>query len=210
MSVCRKRKKHIKRRLIIAALVIGLVVFIEFRLIPVSDAAAETEVKALAAELISQSIDEAFAETGVTAGQLESVTFDEDNNVTSVFTDPVMTNRIKNSVIMKLQEKLSGVREHRIDVPLGTVIGGELLSGTGPGLPIFIALTGSVSGDFESGFEQGGMNQTVHKLSLRVTAEINILMPFGSVQTTAETSVLIGETVIVGRVPGGMLMHTEN
>ena len=210
MSVCRKRKKHIKRRLITAALVIGIAVFIEFRLIPVSDAAAETEVKALAAELISRSIDEAFAETGITAEQLESVTFDEENNVTSVFTDPVAANRIKNTVLLRIQDKLSGVRDHRIDVPLGTVIGGELLSGIGPALPIFIALTGSVSGDFESGFEQGGMNQTVHKLSLRVNAEISILMPFGSVQTTAETSVLIGETVIVGRVPDGMLMHTEN
>lgn len=209
MSIYRRRKKHIKRRLIVAALIIGIVTFIEFRLIPVSDAAAETAVRALASEFISQSIDETFAETGVTAEQLERVVFDDENNVTSVFTDPVTANRIKNAVLLRIQDKLSGVREHCINVPLGTVIGGELLSGTGPAFPIFIALTGSVSGDFESSFEQGGMNQTVHKLSLRVTAEIKIILPFGSVLTSEETSVLIGETVIVGRVPDGMLMHTE-
>ena len=209
MSVARKRKKHTKRRIIICLLVTGLILCVEFRLIPVSHAAAENEAKALAAEFISLSIDEAFAETGATAELLERVTFDEKNNVTSVFTDPVMSNRIKNSVMLKLQEKLSCVREHRIDVPLGTVLGGEILSGTGPSIPIFIALTGSASGDFESSFEQGGMNQTVHRLSLRVTADIRILMPFGSVSTRADTSVLIGETVIVGRVPEGMLLHSE-
>lgn len=208
MSVYKKGKRRLKRRIIILVIIAGVILFFEFRLVPVSDAAAETAVKALAAELISQSIDESFSETGATAEQFERVTFDDENNVTSVFSDPVMTNRIKNTVILKVQEKISAVREHRVDVPLGTVIGGEILSGTGPSVPILISLTGNVSGDFESGFEQGGMNQTVHKLSLRVCADITILMPFKSVSTRVETSVLIGETVIVGKVPGGMIMHS--
>ena len=80
------------------------------------------------------------------------------------------------------------------------MISGELFSGLGPSLPVFISLSGNVKSDFESTFEAGGLNQTVHRLSLHISAEINIIMPLNSVSTTVETSVLISETVIAGRV----------
>lgn len=210
MSVYRKRKRHTKALILLSALVICMVLFLELRLKPVTDGIAEIQAQALATEFISRSIDEVFSETGITAEEIEKVTYSTQNTVTSVFTDPVTANRIKNAVTLKLQDKLSGVKNHQVDVPLGTIVGGELLSGTGPSVPIYITLSGNVFSDFESTFEQGGMNQTVHKLSLRVTAEINILMPLDSITTRVETSVLIGEAVIVGEVPDGMLLHSES
>ena len=50
-------------------------------------------------------------------------------------------------------------------------------------------------------FESAGINQTVHKLSLRINADIRILTPSGTITEKITTSVLIGETVIVGNVP---------
>lgn len=67
-------------------------------------------------------------------------------------------------------------------------------------------MTGSVESDFKSSFESGGINQTVHTLYVTVRADVSVIMPFGSFPETVETSVLAGETVIVGAAPSGMIM----
>ncbi len=126
--------------------------------------------------------------------------------MTAIAANTVNTNRLKNDITLRIQESLSGISNHRVDVSLGTIIGGELLSGLEPSIPIWLSLSGNVSSDFDSSFEQGGVNQTVHRLSLAITADVTIVMPLKSVTTTVQTSVLIGETVIVGHVPSGMLL----
>ena len=81
------------------------------------------------------------------------------------------------------------------------IIGGEIIGPAGPDIPVFITLSGTADSDFEESFESAGINQTVHKLSLRITADIRILTPSGTVSESVSTSVLIAETVIIGSVP---------
>ena len=160
-------------------------------------------------EIINRSVSQVLEETNITSAQLEEITYTPDGRVAAVSADTVVANRLKNAVTLRIQESISGIKNHRVNISLGTLIGGEIISGIGPSVPLFISLSGNVTSDFESCFEQGGLNQTVHKLSLRVSTEINILMPLSSVSTLVETSVLISETVIVGSVPSGAILRTE-
>ena len=201
-------RKH-KRLIIILSVLAAVIVFFEVRLKPITEAVAEIQAQALATEIINRSVLEILDESGIGSDDLETVSYSPDGRVAAVSADTVMTNRLKNAVTLRIQENISGITNHRVNIPLGTIIGGEIISGTGPSVPLFISLTGNVSSDFDSSFEQGGLNQTVHRLSLKVSAEINILMPLSSVSTTVETSVLIGETVIVGNVPSGALLRME-
>ena len=195
--------------IILSVVLIAVIVFFEVRLKPITEAVAEIQAQALATEIINRSVLEVLDETGLSSDALETVSYSPDGRVAAVSADTVVTNRLKNLVTLRIQENISGITNHRINIPLGTIIGGEIMSGTGPSVPLFISLSGNVSSDFDSSFEQGGLNQTVHRLSLKVSAEINILMPLSSVSTTVETSVLIGETVIVGNVPSGALLRME-
>ncbi len=201
-------RKH-KRLIIILSVLAAVIVFFEVRLKPITEAVAEIQAQALATEIINRSVLEILDESGIGSDDLETVSYSPDGRVAAVSADTVMTNRLKNAVTLRIQENISGITNHRVNIPLGTIIGGEIISGTGPSVPLFISLSGNVSSDFDSSFEQGGLNQTVHRLSLKVSAEINILMPLSSVSTTVETSVLIGETVIVGNVPSGALLRME-
>ena len=167
---------------------------------------AAVHAQALTTSLIHQSVNEVLTETGFTPTDLEEIIYAADNSVTAIAANTVNTNRLKNDITLRIQESLSGISNHRVDVSLGTIIGGELLSGLEPSIPIWLSLSGNVSSDFDSSFEQGGVNQTVHRLSLAITADVTIVMPLKSVTTTVQTSVLIGETVIVGHVPSGMLL----
>lgn len=204
MLIKKPRKKR-RLRFFILLLLVSVIFFIEIRLKPVTASVAEIQAQALATEIINQSVYDILEETGVTSEDLETITYSSGNGVTSVTSDTVLANKIKNAVTLRIQENISGINNRRIDIPLGTILGGELLSGIGPSIPVFISLSGTVKSDFESSFESGGFNQTVHKLSLRISADITIVMPLNSVSTSTETTVLITETIISGAVPSSML-----
>ena len=80
----------------------------------------------------------------------------------------------------------------------------------GPAIPVYISLSGNVDSDFEEEFESGGINQTVHKLSLRINVQLSVLTPSGTLSENVTTSVLIGETVIIGFTPQGMFSCSQN
>ena len=59
----------------------------------------------------------------------------------------------------------------------------------------------SVTSDFESKFYSVGINQTLHSIYVLIKAEIFLEMPLGREKRTFETSVLVAENVLVGKVP---------
>ena len=201
MSVFRRPKKHRRWLWGIALLLTAVIVFFEIRLKPVTASAAEIQAQALAAELISSSVSEVLEEIDNSTEKAEIITYSREGTVTSIHANAALTNRIKTRVTLKIQEELSEVQNRRMDIPLGTILGSDLFSGTGPQIPLSLSLSGSIRSDFDSVLESGGINQTVHKLFLHITADITVLMPLHSFKTTVHTSVLISETVIVGTVP---------
>lgn len=203
----RKKKRHPARLWILTAVLVLIVLFFEMRLKPVTASVAVIHAQSIATAVINRSVSEILAESGIQTEQLETVTYSQENTVTSVQSDTVLVNRLKNDITLRIQENLAGIQNYQANIPIGTIIGGEILSGMGPSVPLMISLSGNVYSDFASTFEQGGINQTVHKLTLNVSAEVNIIMPMNAVSTTVQTSVLIGETVIVGNVPSGMVLR---
>lgn len=179
----------------------------EWRIKPIACSIAAVQAKSCANTIICETVISVLEETGITGEQLETVTSSEDGRLTSINSDTVTANKLKNLITLRTQEALENMNSKTADIPLGTIIGGELLRGTGPSFPVRIALSGSVESDFDSSFESGGINQTVHRLSVTVSADINIIMPFVSQTEKVTTSVLIGETVIIGETPEGMLVR---
>lgn len=205
MPKVRKHRRRHRLLLFTVILISGVLLFFEWRLKPISASIAEIQAQALATELINRSVSEIFDEMELSSDALETITFSEDNTVASVHADAVLANTVKNAVTLRIQDHLSQIQNRQVNIPIGTIIGGEITNGAGPSVPIYISLSGNVRSDFESTFESGGIDQTVHRLSLRIVAEINIIMPLHAVSTTVETTVLIGETVIVGSGHGSQL-----
>lgn len=210
MSIRRRRRKGNKAAKIIFIILIIMVVtviFLEIRLKPVIRAVASVQAQSFATLTINETVTDILDEMNIDGEELESVTVSTDGTITSISTNTVVTNRLKNLITTRTQEALSNIQSKRIDVPIGTIIGGELFNGVGPEIPVYISMSGTVNSDFEEEFESGGINQTVHKLSVKISAEINIIMPMNSCTERVETTVLVGETVIVGETPNGLLMH---
>ena len=186
---------------------ISSLIFLECRIKPIVGGFAEVSAKSLATEAINRSIMEILDETNISCEDLETVTYSNTNRITSINSNTITANKLKSKITLRVQKNLSDINNRKINIPIGSIIGGELMQGRGFLIPLNISVSGNINSDFVSEFEQGGINQTVHKLSVKVIAELTVRLPTGTAKTTVETSVLVGETVIVGEVPSGMLLR---
>ncbi len=76
-----------------------------------------------------------------------------------------------------------------------------MLAGRGPGIKIRISSIGDVETDLRSEFTAQGINQTLHRVYLRVKCNVNILTPFDNIAREITNQVLLIENVIVGNIP---------
>ena len=208
--IARKHRKgsHVKRKILIIFITVTVLTaaFFEIRLKPIAASVAKTQAQTLATVLINQSVTDVLTEMNITDEQLDTITRTADGAVTSISGNTVLTNKLKSAITLRVQESIINVRGYRVEVPLGTISGGELINGRGTGM-IYVSLSGTVESDFISEFESGGVNQTIHKLSVEVKAKITIIMPLSTAETEVKTTVPVSENIIVGSVPSGMIMR---
>ena len=174
---------------------------LEFRLKPVIAQVGRVQARSMAVQTMNGAVCSILEEMNISGSDLESVSVTEDGRLNSINTNTVLTNKLKNMITLRCQKALSEIKSRRVDIPIGTISRLDILNGTGPSIPVFLSMTGTVSSDFSGEFESAGINQTVHKLTVEITAEINVIMPMNSFSETVSTSVLVGETVIIGSTP---------
>ena len=109
-----------------------------------------------------------------------------------------------NALSAEILERVVDVTENytaTVRIPAGNLTGISLLMGRGPKIPVdIITLTSSRIG-FNNSIVTAGINQTKHQITLQVTVDIDVLVPWGRKSTQVSTEILIADTVIVGQVP---------
>lgn len=109
-----------------------------------------------------------------------------------------------NALSARILDRVVGATDNRtltVEIPLGNLTGMSLLMGRGPGVPVkIIALTSSRVG-FNNSIVTAGINQTKHQITLIVTVDIDILIPWATETAQVQTEVLIADTIVVGKVP---------
>ncbi|MBR1496307.1 MAG: sporulation protein YunB [Oscillospiraceae bacterium] len=126
---------------------------------------------------------------------------DAAGNITAVITDAERVNLFAAEVLREITRSArSGSFDIRI--PLGSLLGSDLLLGRGPEIPVRIGVNTSPELRFESGFSGAGINQTRHSLYLQARVEAEVYLPWSTAATVVDTSVLVTETILLGQVPG--------
>ena len=100
------------------------------------------------------------------------------------------------------QERIAQMGEQGISIPLGTVTGIAFLAGKGPGINVSFSPAGSVESEFRSEFVSSGINQTLYRVNLELTASVRLVMPGVSETVSVRAEAAIAESIIVGEVPG--------
>ena len=183
--------------LILSLLLMIFLTFADLRLKPDVINAARSRARLFASDVISRSVDAAVAES---AGNFINVIYGEDG-ISAIETNVTGISRLRADSILNIRGEISDIDRMTLDIPLGNLAGGMLL--TGRGFPVRIKLVpiGDVSGEIYSEFSETGINQTLHRIYLRVRVSMNMIVASDTVRLELADDILVAETVIVGRVP---------
>lgn len=128
---------------------------------------------------------------------------DSDGNVTFVQMNSVAVNLFARRVTSLIRGEMEKFEEQGIAIPLGTITGVPLLSDIGPELTYNVLDLGVVDADFYSEFSSAGINQTLHRLYMKIIVNMRIVLPGYSLAFDNSSTVMICENVIAGDVPLG-------
>lgn len=163
-------------------------------------AMSEAKARVIATKAINDGIYEKLGES-VDYEELINVLRDTNGNITMLQANTVKMNKLSSETALSIQEKIIDVGTRGISIPLGTAFGSQMLANMGPDINIKILPYGAVEADFVTEFENAGINQTRHKIYLKVTTAVRIVVPLTSEKISVTTHVPIAETIIVGNVP---------
>ncbi len=207
-------KRNRKRKLLIilatlAALGVTAFFIIDASLKPLVLSIAEARLQAISFkamnDAILQNIDEELQ-----YDDLISIAMDYEGHPSMLQANTIRMNRIAAQTALSAQEYITEIGNQGIAIALGTIIGGPLFTGQGPNIHVQIVPAGSVESEFISEFSSAGINQTRHRINLRLTTSVRIVYSGGGqiVELSSETP--IAESVIVGNVPGTFLTTPED
>lgn len=183
------------------ALVCLLLHALNGRLRPVLEAEARSQATNLMTQAIDTAVDNCLQENGM--GYSDFVTLERDGagKVTSITSNTASNSRFKRQVTEAIVRQLGTLDSDALGVPLGTLTGQPLLSGAGPRVRVRVDSVGEVAADYANSFTSAGVNQTLHRVCLDITATVYLFLPGEVLPVSVHSSVCVAETVIVGETP---------
>ncbi len=197
----RKHKKAALRLIAVGLVLIGLVLFIDHQIRPQILAMEEYQAKVYAVKTINEAVTEQVEQFGYTYENLSEISRDADGQVTSIDTNIKNINLIHTGITNRVNDALSQLDITKIYIPIGNLTGSPLLSARGPSIEIKLMPRGYVHTQIVSSFTDAGINQTLHRLVVKVSVDIAAILPGYSTMVTVDTDYVLAETIVVGRVP---------
>ena len=140
---------------------------------------------------------------------LITVSKDDDGNVTMLEVNAKNVNILNNVIISEVQEVLDNGQMLNCKLPLGTFFGLPIFSGIGPKIKLNIFQIGHIQTSYRSNIASLSINQSYHKIYLTVSVEVCIFLPLYTQNITISNQILIGENIIIGKIPNTYL-NTDN
>ena len=191
-------------RLIVAVTVIlvsGLTLLFRVRLAPMAEQLIETQVDNQASDAINAAIADQIAEGEFDYDRMVTIEKDANGNVAAIRTNIGELNRLKTSVLQRMDEELEQLSMEQLGVPIGSVLLPELFSGRGPLVPVRVLAVRTSDASFRNSFQSAGINQTLHSIYIDIHVCITIMTWTGTSEINVDSAVVAAETVIVGTVP---------
>ena len=177
MRVVKLKSKHRRLKAVFfAAVVIGaFALYYYLRIAPVISTVVTETTRMKVSEAIDDMTEKQLYE--VEYGDFVILGTDSDGNVTFVQMNSVAVNLFARRVTSLIRGEMEKFEEQGIAIPLGTITGVPLLSDIGPELTYNVLDLGVVDADFYSEFSSAGINQTLHRLYMKIIVNMRIVLP---------------------------------
>jgi len=149
---------------------------------------------------VNDTVNRIMAEGNYSYDYFVSIEKDNQGNVAAISANMSRINAVSAQILSEVVTAAeNGVLDIR--VPIGNLLGSNILMGKGPEVPVEVITLTSSFIDIENEIVSTGINQAKHKILLKIDVDVDILVPWDLLTTRVESHVLIAETVIVGQVP---------
>ena len=152
----------------------------------------EYNSRAVTVSLIDDAINERLTELGEDAGYsaLVKLSYTADGRVSSIESNTKLINRIKNDMLTEINDRLMKGETENVDLTVGTLSGIPLFHGSGPTVRMKVEPKGYADAVFISEFTDAGLNQTLHRMIMRTTVSVRIILCILCKQMSAEIFLL--------------------
>ena len=217
-SYCTARKKRrcSHRKLLLVVLLtltaggaVAFAGFIKLTLEPNMEELAKIRAEVLVSRTVTRVLTEQF-QKDTYKDELFTVTKDDEGNMSMVQADSAKINLLMSQISARLQESFQNMKKEEFSVPAGALLGSRFLSQTGPQVGITVIPLSVSAMDFKTEFETQGINQTKYKIYIVLTCRIKMAAPFSTRVFKTNSTILIAEAVILGKVPDSYVVVPQD
>ena len=187
--------------LLILSLIVLCINLFDHKIRPTVMTTLITHSRALTLSSLNDSVNLAIKEMPLDLSDVVSVDYSSDNKVSSIKVNSLLINLFQVKVSDTLNRSLLNLKMQEHSIPIGSLSGLILFNGKGVGIPFRISPLGAVSTEIKSEFVSAGINQTCHRIVLRVCANVSAIIPTYSVESEVCAEYTLAETIIVGVTP---------
>ncbi|MGI6113641.1 MAG: sporulation protein YunB [Mahellales bacterium] len=182
------------------AILLILFIIVDTRIKPVLFAICEAKVRVIATESINNAVGKRLL-GDVNYEDFVKIIKDSSGKINALQANTVKMNLVASELTEYVIEELNKRTAQGIQIPLGATLQSSIFANIGPMITVEVMPIGSVEADFVSEFQQAGINQTRHKIDVRVETQVRIAIPLDSHLVTVVSHVPVADTVIIGDIP---------
>lgn len=212
----RKRKSCGRRKSLLVLILVmaaggaaAFACFVKITLEPNLEELARIRAEALVSRTVTGVLAWQFEKEG-SQEELFTVTKDGDGSTAMVQANSAKINLLMSQISAQLQDSFRIMKKERFSVPAGSLLGSRFLSQTGPEVCITVIPLSVSAMDFRTEFDSEGINQTKYKIYIVLTCRVKMVAPFSSCIFKTNSTVLLAEAVILGKVPDSYVVVPEN
>lgn len=176
-------------------------VTIDFRLRKVAHSFARAKVSAILTAAVNKAAYRILSEYNITYDSVSRIERGENNLVSSVEINTGEINRFKSGLTGAVLNELKKYNEITFSVPLFAAFGMYYTYLRYPKITYTMSVMAVVSTAFKSEFTEAGINQVLHKISVKVGTKGRLAVLGDDAEIGEFTDFTVAETVIVGAVP---------
>ena len=197
----RHRREWLLRTGVWLLVLLGVVAAVDHQLRPMVQSFATYQVKSFATEVIDAAILDYLGQEQMTYESFSTVTRDANSQVTDISLNTVNVNLFKAGITDRINSEMSQIGLQSIKIPLGSLLGTQILQGVGPDITLRVQPSSYATCAVESQFDAAGINQTRHRVVLKISVMLSAIIPGYVTQTELNAGYTLAETVIVGATP---------
>ena len=198
----RKKKKKLSHKFIILGILfLILAFFLDVRTRPTVISMCNYHLDQFATTKINEAIMESIKELDYNYDDYTTIKTSQDGKILAIHSNAKQITNMHTSVMNKVDHEMEKFNSQTIDLHTGSLSGIVWLSGLGPIVSIKVTPKGKTSSEIVSTLEEAGINQTLHRIKLKVVANIAGFIPGYSTEIQAKCEYVLAESLIVGSVP---------